>query len=77
MSNGVDLVVLVLVFVVPGMVLVVTDVMASHYGYKDSKTAPGTTKTSNRTTRTTPVLVISPPGTITIDRLRVLKNPEL
>ena len=34
------------------------------------KTAPGTTKTSTRTTRTTPVLVLSPPGTI-IDRLKV------
>ena len=32
-STGVVLVVLVLVFVVPGAVLVVIDVVASHYGY--------------------------------------------
>ena len=32
-STGVVLVVLVLVFVVPGVVLVVIDVVASHYGY--------------------------------------------
>ena len=32
-STGVVLVVLVLVFVVPGVVLVIIDVMASHYGY--------------------------------------------
>ena len=32
-SRGVLLVVLVLVFVVPGAVLVVIDVVAGHYGY--------------------------------------------
>ena len=32
-STGVVLVVLVLVFVVPGVVLVIVDVVASHYGY--------------------------------------------
>ena len=32
-STGVVLVVLVLVFVVPGVVLVIIDVVASHYGY--------------------------------------------
>ena len=34
-STGVVLVVLVLVFVVPGAVLVVIDVVARHYGYCD------------------------------------------
>ncbi len=33
MSTGVVLVVLVLVFVVPGVVLLLIDVVASHYGY--------------------------------------------
>ena len=32
-STGVVLVVLVVVFVVPGAVLVVIDIVASHYGY--------------------------------------------
>ena len=32
-STGVVLVVPVLVFVVPGVVLVIIDVVASHYGY--------------------------------------------
>ena len=32
-STGVVLVVLVLVFVVPGAILVIIDVVASHYGY--------------------------------------------
>ena len=39
------------------------------------KAAPGTAKTSTRTTRTTPVLIISPPGTIKfIERLRVVSQ---
>ena len=39
-STGVVLVVLVLVFVVPGAVLVVIDVVASHYGYTKTKKPP-------------------------------------
>ena len=52
-STGVVLVVLVLVFVVPFFFKSTTT--------KTIKATPGITKTSTRTTRTTPVLVISPP----------------
>ena len=45
--------VLVLVFVVPGVVLVVVDVVASHYCYRCKKNTARSTKSITRTTRTT------------------------
>ena len=43
--------------------------------FKTLNNRTGTTKTSTRTTRTTPVLVISPPGTI-IKGLKVIRKPK-
>ena len=69
------LVVLVLVFVVPGVVFLVSvDVVACHYDHQPSN-RPRDYKNQyqgvTRTTRTTPVLVLSAPCTI-ISRRRVL-----
>ena len=70
-NNSTGVVLVVLVFVVPGWFLAIIDVVANHYGYKTKNTTPGTTKISAGTTRTTVVLVISPPPCTIIDRLRV------